>query len=66
MKGDNSPKKKVKRSDIDDSDLLLLADLFFLPYEHGKKAKRLISEFKWLKQNTPSHEKARKKRDEVG
>lgn len=30
-------------------DLLLLVDLFYLPYHHGTRAKNLIAEFKWLK-----------------
>eukprot|EP00794_Sanderia_malayensis_P005325 gene5325-5994_t len=60
-KQNSSPKKKAKRSHIDYSDLLLLADLFFLPYEHGEQAKRLISEFRWLKQHAPPPESANKK-----
>ena len=34
-------------------DLLLMIDLFFLPYEHGGKAKHLLSEFRWLRANVP-------------
>ena len=60
-----SPKKKAKRSDIEDSDLMLLTHLFFLPYEHGEQAKRLISEFKWLKQNAPPIHAADKKPNSV-
>lgn len=33
------------------NDLLLLVDLFYLPYHHGTKAKHLVGEFKWLKNN---------------
>lgn len=32
-------------------DLLLLCDLFYLPFEHGSKALRLLNEFHWLKSN---------------
>ncbi|XP_031556078.1 protein O-GlcNAcase-like isoform X2 [Actinia tenebrosa] len=42
-KGSNSPLKA--------EDLLLLVDLFYLPYTHGTKAKLILSEFKWLKNN---------------
>ena len=32
-------------------DLLLLADLFYLPFEHGKKGVTIMTEFNWLKTN---------------
>lgn len=32
-------------------DLLLLCDLFYLPFEHGAKALHLLNEFQWLKSN---------------
>lgn len=32
-------------------DLLLLCDLFYLPFEHGAKAIHLLNEFQWLKSN---------------
>ncbi|XP_065071212.1 protein O-GlcNAcase-like [Rhopilema esculentum] len=43
--------KEEKKSDVTKHDLELLIDLFFLPYEHGKQAKHLIAEFKWLQAN---------------
>ena len=33
-------------------DLLLLTDLFYLPFEHGKKAVTIMTEFNWLKSNS--------------
>ncbi|CAM9998737.1 unnamed protein product [Lampetra fluviatilis] len=33
-------------------DLDLLADLFYLPYEHGPRAAQLLREFHWLKVNS--------------
>lgn len=37
--------------EITADDLLLLCDLFYLPFEHGSKALRLLNEFHWLKMN---------------
>lgn len=33
-------------------DLQLLADLFYLPFEHGKMGSNLLGEFNWLKMNS--------------
>ncbi|KAI5606852.1 protein O-GlcNAcase [Silurus asotus] len=33
-------------------DLCLLAELFYLPYEHGPKAVQMLKEFNWLRANT--------------
>lgn len=33
-------------------DLCLLAELFYLPYEHGSKAVQMLKEFNWLRANT--------------
>lgn len=43
--------KKGPYSPLTTEDLLLLVDLFYLPYTHGNKAKQILSEFKWLKNN---------------
>uniref|UniRef100_A0A182XVC8 protein O-GlcNAcase n=1 Tax=Anopheles stephensi TaxID=30069 RepID=A0A182XVC8_ANOST len=32
-------------------DIMLLCDLFYLPFEHGSKALQLLSEFYWLRNN---------------
>lgn len=32
-------------------DILLLCDLFYLPFEHGKQGLQLLNEFQWLKIN---------------
>uniref|UniRef100_A0A182SMT5 protein O-GlcNAcase n=1 Tax=Anopheles maculatus TaxID=74869 RepID=A0A182SMT5_9DIPT len=32
-------------------DIMLLCDLFYLPFEHGAKALQLLSEFYWLRNN---------------
>ncbi|XP_077283944.1 O-GlcNAcase isoform X2 [Arctopsyche grandis] len=34
-------------------DLMLLCDLFYLPFEHGSQALKLLQEFNWLKCNAP-------------
>lgn len=33
-------------------DLSLLAELFYLPYEHGPKAIQMLKEFNWLRANS--------------
>lgn len=33
-------------------DLQLLADLFYLPYEHGPKGAQMLREFQWLRANS--------------
>lgn len=33
-------------------DLCLLAELFYLPYEHGPKALQMLKEFNWLRANS--------------
>uniref|UniRef100_A0A6I8RQ04 O-GlcNAcase n=1 Tax=Xenopus tropicalis TaxID=8364 RepID=A0A6I8RQ04_XENTR len=33
-------------------DLQLLADLFYLPYEHGTKGAQMLKEFQWLRANS--------------
>ena len=33
-------------------DLTLLAELFYLPYEHGPKAVHMLKEFNWLRSNS--------------
>lgn len=33
-------------------DLSLLAELFYLPYEHGNKAVQMLKEFNWLRANS--------------
>ncbi|TRZ04162.1 hypothetical protein DNTS_032557, partial [Danionella cerebrum] len=33
-------------------DLTLLAELFYLPYEHGPKAAQMLKEFNWLRANS--------------
>ena len=35
-------------------DLTLLAELFYLPYEHGPKAVQMLKEFNWLRANSSS------------
>ena len=44
-------KEKPATTPLSADDLLLLVDLFYLPYNHGQKAKQIISDFKWLKFN---------------
>ncbi|CAO1438847.1 unnamed protein product [Diamesa hyperborea] len=40
-----------KSNDITVEDVLLLCDLFYLPFEHGIQALHLLQEFQWLKSN---------------
>uniref|UniRef100_A0A336LRR3 protein O-GlcNAcase n=1 Tax=Culicoides sonorensis TaxID=179676 RepID=A0A336LRR3_CULSO len=37
---------------ITSDDILLLCDLFYLPFEHGLNALHLLNEFQWLKMNS--------------
>ncbi|XP_058467226.1 protein O-GlcNAcase [Malaya genurostris] len=43
--------KSISDKDITASDIMLLCDLFYLPFEHGSKALQLLTEFYWLKTN---------------
>lgn len=49
-------------------DLNLLAELFYLPYEHGNKAVQMLREFNWLRANSSvvSVNCKRKETDKVG
>lgn len=44
-------KEKPAITPLSVEDLLLLVDLFYLPYNHGQKAMQIIADFKWLKFN---------------
>jgi len=48
---DGSPLKKARQSSITSDDVLLLCEMFYLPYEHGERGAQLLSEFIWLKDN---------------
>lgn len=37
--------------DLTEEDLLLLCDLFYLPFEHGPQSVQYLTEFNWLKSN---------------
>ncbi|XP_053437203.1 protein O-GlcNAcase-like [Nycticebus coucang] len=37
---------------VTSEDLQLLADLFYLPYEHGPKGTQMLREFRWLRANS--------------
>lgn len=43
----DSPEKQPITAD----DISLMCDLFYLPFEHGNRALRLLNEFNWLKSN---------------
>ena len=43
---------KGNTSGITVTDLNLLIDLFYLPYEHGDSGKALLEAFRWLKDNS--------------
>ncbi|KAM8706923.1 hypothetical protein ACLKA7_011083 [Drosophila subpalustris] len=44
-------KSTAARTKISLEDLSLLCDLFYLPFEHGSRGLKLLSEFQWLKVN---------------
>lgn len=48
--------------DLTEEDLLLLCDLFYLPFEHGPQSVQYLQEFNWLKSNAylVSNENVRK------
>lgn len=37
--------------DLTEEDLLLMCDLFYLPFEHGPSSVQYLTEFNWLKSN---------------
>lgn len=41
----------AERAPISAEDISLMCDLFYLPFEHGQRALRLLNEFNWLKTN---------------
>lgn len=43
--------KNTSERDINADDILLLCDLFYLPFEHGSQGMKLLNEFQWLKIN---------------
>lgn len=45
------PEKKPRQSTITSDDVILLCELFYLPYEHGERGCSLLAEFKWLQAN---------------
>ena len=47
-----SERKEEEDYQLTVDDLLLLCDLFYLPFEHGPQGMRLLREFNWLKFNS--------------
>ncbi|XP_055617072.1 protein O-GlcNAcase [Toxorhynchites rutilus septentrionalis] len=43
--------KSASDKEITTHDIMLLCDLFYLPFEHGSKALQLLADFYWLKTN---------------
>ncbi|XP_052863391.1 protein O-GlcNAcase [Anopheles cruzii] len=43
--------KNGSEKEITAADIMLLCDLFYLPFEHGAKALQLLTEFHWLRNN---------------
>jgi len=41
----------VEFRDLTEEDLLLMCDLFYLPFEHGPQSVQYLTEFNWLKSN---------------
>lgn len=40
--------------ELTEDDLILMCELFYLPFEHGAQGAQLLQEFMWLKANSPS------------
>ncbi|XP_022094369.1 protein O-GlcNAcase-like isoform X2 [Acanthaster planci] len=53
--------KKLERITVED--VLLLVELFYLPYEHGKKAVKMLEEIHWLKMNAHQVSESKLKSD---
>jgi protein O-GlcNAcase / histone acetyltransferase len=49
--------------DLTEDDLILLCELFYLPFEHGAQGAQLLQEFTWLKTNAPAYVKAKNSAD---
>lgn len=41
----------IDSRDLTEEDLLLMCDLFYLPFEHGPQSVQYLTEFNWLKSN---------------
>jgi protein O-GlcNAcase / histone acetyltransferase len=52
--------------DLTEEDLMLLCDLFYLPFEHGTQGMQLLQEFMWLKVNAPAVIRAKNSPDTEG
>ena len=50
---------KSTAEDLTIDDLVLLADLFYLPFEHGSQGVNILQEFQWLKLNSQYSTKPR-------
>ncbi|XP_030373978.1 protein O-GlcNAcase [Scaptodrosophila lebanonensis] len=48
---EDNDKTNANSGKINADDLGLLCDLFYLPFEHGSRGLKLLSEFNWLKSN---------------
>ncbi|CAI6368457.1 unnamed protein product [Macrosiphum euphorbiae] len=44
-------RKHSYERDLTEEDLLLMCDLFYLPFEHGPQSVQYLTEFNWLKSN---------------
>jgi protein O-GlcNAcase / histone acetyltransferase len=49
--------------DLTEDDLILMCELFYLPFEHGAQGAQLLQEFMWLKANAPSVIRAKSNSD---
>jgi protein O-GlcNAcase / histone acetyltransferase len=52
--------------DLTEDDLILMCELFYLPFEHGAQGAQLLHEFMWLKANAPSIIRAKINSDNDG
>lgn len=45
---------KPKMQEVTNAELELLVDMFYLPYNYGKRATQFVDDFVWLQQNSPT------------
>ena len=55
---------QYEKNPVTVSDLRLLAECFFLPYEHGNVGKDMVRKFKWLKEHAIKLSRMKNKKSE--
>lgn len=65
--GESSGKERAPRCEVkpvSEEDLHVLAQCFYLPYEHGAAGRDMISNFTWLKERAVSMSREKHRRSE--